>query len=171
MIFKLIVIFLINLTTFGGGAVYIPIYEFFYTDLFNIVDQSQYFTIVAIQNTLPGVTGGKLASFAMYLTDGIPGFLLGSFVFILPFVFIIIITLKYLELIETSSTYQVVTTNIKPVVVGILLSISYDFFVIGLQLKLTFLIYLAVGLLAIFKYKINIVFIIIFSIILGIILI
>ncbi len=132
MIFKACYIFSINLVTYGGGGVYIPVYESYYVDIFNLMTSQEYYNVVSILNVIPGVTGGKLAGYAMYLEYGIFGMLLGIFLFASSGILLVLTLEKLLSNIREHKLFKQVNANIKPVVVGILLTITYNFYEIAL---------------------------------------
>ncbi len=70
MLIRALYIFILNLLTYGGGGVYIPVYEHYYTQVFHLMSQNDYYNVVSILNIIPGVTGGKLAGYAMFLEFG-----------------------------------------------------------------------------------------------------
>lgn len=167
MLFKLIVIFYYNLIIFGGGFVYIPFYENFYVDLFKLTTYDNYYTIVAIQNVLPGVTGGKLASYAMFLDYGFIGLFLAMLVFIIPSVLLVSFISKKLTNIKDKPLFVYVSNNIKNVIVGVLLALSIDLIKItydNMKLSL-FLFYICITSFLLLKCKISIFKLIIISII------
>lgn len=128
MIIQLLYIVIINLITFGGGPVYIPIYEQFYTH-FNIASQDDYYVIVAIQNAFPGVTGGKLGGYAMYLEYGLLGFILSTLAFVIPGIILMLIAMKSFEKLRNSKYFNSVNEVTKPIIIAILVKIGIDFFV------------------------------------------
>ncbi len=137
MIIKAAYIFLINLITYGGGGVYIPVYETYYTDMFHLMSQHDYYNVVSILNIIPGVTGGKLAGYAMFLDYGIFGMLLAIVLFASSGIMLVILLDKMLAKVNDHPIFIEVNNNIKPVVAGILLTITYNFYQLSFE-KMSF---------------------------------
>ena len=67
MMWKLIIeILMIVLFTYGGGAVFIQMFERSLVDSLGLFSSIEYATIIAVLNSLPGVTGGKLYAIAVF---------------------------------------------------------------------------------------------------------
>ncbi|MGL4589290.1 MAG: chromate transporter [Mycoplasmatales bacterium] len=120
-------IFGVNFIVFGGGAVYIPIYYTMYIQTFNLLSETEFYGVVAIANTLPGVIGGKLAAYALYLTAGPLGAVVGAVAFTSSAVVIIHYTYKLIEKIKHSQFFTEVNKVIKPIVIGNLLAVTAGF--------------------------------------------
>ena len=65
MIGQVLTISIINILVFGGGGIFIPIYQSVYVDLYKLMTTQDYYTLVSLVNIFPGATGGKLASYLM----------------------------------------------------------------------------------------------------------
>ncbi len=177
MIVRAIYIFILNLITYGGGGVYIPVYEHYYTEVFNLMDKVDYYNVVSIVNIIPGVTGGKLAGYAMYLEYGYIGMIVGILIFAGSGIMLVLLLNKVLEQLKDHPIFVEVNRNIKPVVGGILLSITYDFYVMA-HSKMSLIMLVSVSVIVIYllgvrKVKIFAVvasFFALFSIIYGFIL-
>ncbi len=128
MLIRALYIFILNLLTYGGGGVYIPVYEHYYTQVFHLMSQNDYYNVVSILNIIPGVTGGKLAGYAMFLEFGYLGMIIGIIIFAGSGIMLVLLLDKMLMQIKDHPIFLEVNKNIKPVVGGILLSITYDFY-------------------------------------------
>lgn len=157
MLSKLFYIFGINFITFGGGGVFIPLYETYYVDKFHLMSQSDYYGVVSIVNALPGVTGGKLAAYGMFFDYGIFGMILGILAFILPGILMIFAVIKIIDKMKDNRIFIRVNALMKPVVAGILLSITFDFWQVALSQYsiITFLGILLISTLCIKQFKIS----------------
>ncbi len=133
IIIQSLYVFGINLITYGGGGVYIPVYENYYVDIFHIMNQEQYYNLVSILNVIPGATGGKLAGYAFYHEYGILAMFLAIILFAGSGIMLVLILEKGLSKVRDNPIFTRVNTNIKPVVVGILLTITYNFYEIALN--------------------------------------
>lgn len=177
MIIRAIYIFILNLITYGGGGVYIPVYEHYYTEVFNLMNQADYYNVISILNIIPGVTGGKLAGYAMFLEYGYLGMIVGIIIFAGSGILLVILLDKALSKLKDHPIFIEVNKNVKPVVGGILLSITYDFYVMA-NSKMSLIMLLVISgiviyLLAFRKTKIFTVvisFFALFSIVYGFIL-
>ncbi len=148
MVIRSFYIFLINLVTYGGGGVFIPVYETYYVDVFELMNNLEYYNVVSILNVIPGVTGGKLAGYAMYLVYGIIGLIVAILLFAGSGILLVLLLEKVLSKVRSSQLFTKINRNIKPVVVGILLTITYNFYEVALS-KLPLV---TVGLLTIITY-------------------
>ncbi len=133
MITRSLYIFIINLVTYGGGGVFIPVYQTYYVDIFRLMSPAEYYNVISILNVIPGVTGGKLAGYAMYIEYGVLGMVLAIILFAGSGIMLVLILEKILSKVRDSRMFIRINRNIKPVVVGILLTITYDFYEVALQ--------------------------------------
>lgn len=156
MLLKIIYILLINLITFGGGPVYIPIYEQFYT-YFQLATPEEYLSIVAISNAFPGVTGGKLAGLGLYIDYGMVGTLIASIAFAVPGILTMLVAVKSLEKIKKTKQFEAINKVTKPIIIGILLTLSIEFLIKSTVLLNGYmLIFYSILLLVLYKFKVNI---------------
>lgn len=170
MIIQLLYIVIINLITFGGGPVYIPIYEQFYTH-FNIASQDDYYVIVAIQNAFPGVTGGKLGGYAMYLEYGLLGFILSTLAFVIPGIILMLIAMKSFEKLRNSKYFNSVNEVTKPIIIAILVKIGIDFFIKAFHaINIYYFIFYVILVAVLLKIKVKVYRVIYITLIVSIIL-
>lgn len=177
MLIRTIYIFLLNLITYGGGGVYIPVYEHYYTEIFKIMSTEQYYSVISILNIIPGVTGGKLAGYAMYYEYGYLGMIVAIITFAASGIILVLLLDKLLMQVKENSLFIEINKNIKPVVGGILLSITYQFLQMAenqMSDLLFWLITLVVCYLLIIKkvkiFKVVSIFFVLFSFIYGFVL-
>jgi len=134
MLWRLVLeILVIVLFTFGGGAVFIPMFERTLVESLGIFSAQTYTAIVAVVNSLPGVTGGKIASYAGFYEAGVLGFILTSLAFIVPGIIMMVIAYKFVNRMKQSKIMQNISLYIKPIVVGIFLSIIVKFLDLSIQ--------------------------------------
>jgi|GEM_PF-6509075 len=170
MISLLLGIFLIVLLTYGGGQVFIPMFENLLVQDQGIFTSSEYQTIVGFVNSLPGPVGGKLAAYSGYFVGGWFGFISASFVFILPAFLMMLLIYKFIEHFQRSKFFTQLVIYIKPIVIGIFLSIIVSF-VTGAYSQINYMviiIFVVSYLLAEYK-KIPTTYLILASLIYGVI--
>ncbi|XMB67098.1 chromate transporter [Mycoplasmatota bacterium zrk1] len=128
MIWRLVLeILMIVFFTFGGGAVFIPMFEKTLVESLGIFTPVTYTSIIAVVNSLPGVTGGKIASYAGFFSYGWIGFILASLAFIVPGIIMMVVAYKFVNRMKQSRIMKDISLYIKPIVVGIFLSIIVKF--------------------------------------------
>lgn len=171
MLTLLIGILLIVFVTFGGGAVFIPMFENLLVEQLGIFPEAEFTTLIGLVNSFSGPTGGKIAGYAGYYVNGWLGFILASLVFILPGTLLMLIALKFVSRIKDSKIMKKISIYIKPIVIGIFLSIIVKF------LRLSFegvgyhtVIVFLVSFYLLDRRKVQPVFVIILSLIYGIII-
>lgn len=126
-------VLLIGLVTFGGGPVFIPMFEKLFVDQMQIFTFTQYSTIVSVVNSLPGPTGPKIVAYGGYILGGWPLAILGILLLIAPAVLFMLLAYKSLELIKKSPRMQNVSIYIKPIIIGIFTAIIVKFVIQSLS--------------------------------------
>jgi chromate transporter len=122
-------IFLIGISTFGGGAVFIPLLGDLMTVQTRIVSVEEFSRIVAVVNSLPGPTGPKISAYAGYLDSGILGMITAILILIIPSVIIMLMAYRFHEKIKSSKKVKKMNQYIKPIIIAIFLAISVRFIV------------------------------------------
>lgn len=120
----LIGIFLVSLLSFGGGGIFINLYELLYVDILKIMDEQTYYNLLAIINVFPGPTGSKLANI-IYLDQNIILIIISTIVFLIPPIIFIIILFKFLKKYEKSKLFNQIIEQLKPVICASFFYISY----------------------------------------------
>lgn len=169
MVPYLIVISLINILVFGGGGIFIPVYESFYVDIFHLLTTQEYYNLVALANVFPGALGGKLAAYALSIDYGVSGALIATIVFIIIPVIVIIVLFKYIDKIKKHPLYIMLNQGLKPIIIGTFIAISINFIKIGsgyLPLWVN-IIYLIGSCWLIARYKVNIALLIVGAMIIN----
>ncbi len=119
--------FIIGLVTFGGGAVFIPMFEDLFVNRMAITDLEFYNLIVSLANSLPGPLGPKLSGFFGYDLFGWWIFIPLYIVFILPGVVLMVFNYRALVSLKDSKKFKIANDLLKAVIVAILMSIVYGF--------------------------------------------
>ncbi len=119
--------FIIGLVTFGGGAVFIPMFEDLFVNRMEITDTEFYNLVVSIATSLPGPLGPKIAGYFGYELFGWLIFVPLYLVFILPGVILMIFNYKALVKLKDSKRFKIANDLLKAVIVAILMSIVFGF--------------------------------------------
>lgn len=113
--------------TFGGGAVFIPMFEDMFVTRMEIFTIEEYTQVIAVLNAFPGPTGGKISAYTGYVEYGITGMILASLAFIVPGIIMMLISYNLVEKVKHSELFKRLNLYIKPIVMGIFLSIVIKF--------------------------------------------
>lgn len=172
MIGNLLAISLVELVVFGGGGIFVPVFENLYVDVFHLMSVEDYYNLVSMVNIFPGVTGGKLAAYMVGIDYGLLGSIIASIFFIIIPLVISIYAFKYIDKLKQHPLYQQLNAGLKPVLIGCFISIGISFFSVGANNinPIVGAIYLLVSLVLIKKFKINLVYLIIFGLVFNIVL-
>lgn len=127
MIYFVFSVLLVVFLTFGGGAVFIPMFEDMFVYRMEIFTLEQYSQIIAVLNAFPGPTGGKIAAYTGYVEYGLVGMVLGSLAFVVPGIVMMLISYELVEKVKHSELFKKLNLYIKPIVMGIFLSIVIKF--------------------------------------------
>lgn len=85
-----------GLFAIGGGLATIPfLYEM--SDVYGWFSHHEILNFIAVAESTPGPVGINMATYAGYLTNGLPGAILTTFSLVLPSVVVILIVAKVLE--------------------------------------------------------------------------
>ncbi len=127
MLLFVLSVLVVVFVTFGGGAVFIPMFEDMFVYRMEIFSIEEYSSIIAILNAFPGPTGGKIAGYTGYVEYGVVGFIFASLAFILPGTIMMLISYNLVEKVKDSKLFKQLNLYIKPIVIGIFLSIVLKF--------------------------------------------
>ena len=169
MIGQVLTISLINILVFGGGGIFIPIYQSVYVDLYKLLTTQDYYTLVSLVNIFPGATGGKLASYLMYLDHGLGGAMIGALVFTMIPIIVVILTFKSIDKIKNHPLYLMLNDYLQPIMIGIFIALAISFIKLGFGNlpMIIHIIYLAASLHMIYYHKTNIAVLIIIAIVIN----
>lgn len=154
MIQYLLGVLIISTVTFGGGAVFIPMFEVLIVEDLNIISLNEFMTIVAVVNSLPGPTGGKIAAYTGYILSGWIGATLAALIFVVPSIILMIFAYRFINKLRKSKKMRYINIYIKPIVIGIFFSITLSFLsksITSINIFNTVFVYLAS--LYLFEYK------------------
>ncbi len=133
MIELIIGVFIIVMVTFGGGVVFIPMFEKLLVEDLFIVSSQEFTKAVAVANSLPGSIGAKLSAYVGFYKFGWQGLIIFTLVFVVPGIVMILIAYNFMEKLKTSYIMKKITLFIKPVVIGIFLTIIIKFLKISVS--------------------------------------
>ncbi|MDW2829451.1 chromate transporter [Mesomycoplasma ovipneumoniae] len=130
---------LISLIVFGGGQVFMPVFNWFWLQLGELgleIDQEKINQIFTVANSTPGVFSIKLAAVTGFLIAdfGVLGWFL-SFIFlmafILPAIFLVVIWLKALNRVsqKNGSNFIKKAQIFRPAIIGIILALAFQLFI------------------------------------------
>jgi chromate transporter len=175
--------FKIGLFTIGGGYAMIPLIEeeviasgWFQNSTLSLID------FIAVSESTPGPFAINIATFIGMTEAGIFGALAATLGVVLPSFILILLIAKFFSHFSSNAIVKAVMTGIRPIIVGILLSVMLTFLSTALfhsgvmQLDImafdykAFIIFLIIFLLSRFVKKISPIVLIILSAGLGIIL-
>lgn len=124
---------IIGLIVFGGGQIFMPLFQSFWLLLankFNLnIDQAKIDAIFTISNATPGVVSTKFAAFTGLLIANNEwwGWILALFtylVFCLPAIFLMILATKMVNKTEQTKYLKKLTTIFKPILAAIMISLA-----------------------------------------------
>jgi len=131
--------FHIGLFSFGGGYSTLPF-------LYHIAETREWYTVqqlsdmIAISSVTPGPVGINVATFAGFITAGLPGSMIATFAVVLPSFIIVIIISKLLEKFKKNKYVQSVIYMLKPTGCGLLAAVGIDMFINNINLLGFFLL-------------------------------
>ena len=120
----LIGILLVSLLSFGGGGIFINLYQLLYVDILKVMDEQTYYNLLSIVNIFPGPTGSKLANI-IYLNNNVIWIIISTIVFLIPPIIFIIILFKFLKKYEKSKLFNQIIEQLKPVICASFFYISF----------------------------------------------
>ncbi len=130
-------VFLLGIIVFGSGQVFMPLFK----SLWELLDknganinQDLIENIFTIANSTPGVIGTKFAAFTGYLISngqwwGWLSLLLTYLVFAIPSILMIFWAYKMIAKTEQSKYLKNIIKYLRPVIIGILLTLSIQLFI------------------------------------------
>jgi chromate transporter len=127
MLLFVLSVLVVVFVTFGGGAVFIPMFEDMFVYRMEIFTLEEYTNIIAILNAFPGPTGGKIAGYTGFVEYGVIGFTLASLAFVLPGTIMMLVSYNLVEKVKGSKLFKQLNLYIKPIIIGIFLSIVLKF--------------------------------------------
>jgi chromate transporter len=175
--------FKIGLFTFGGGYAMVPmIQEEVLANGWLSGTSLSLIDFIAISESTPGPFAINMATFIGMSEGGIPGAIVATLGVVMPSFVIILLIAKFFSRFSTNPVVLSVMKGIRPVIVGILLSVMLSFVFqalfdsevlqvdFGLFDYLALIIFVIIFLLSHFVRKISPIFLIVISAVLGILL-
>lgn len=173
--------FKIGLFTFGGGYAMIPLIKETVLN-HNWLSEDLFYNFIGVCESTPGPVAINMATYIGSVQGGLLGSIIATLGVVLPSFIIILLIAIFLSKFFTNKYVGYVLEGIKPVILGLILSaglvmllkaigyeslkvfnIDYKSIIIFLIICITFIIF------KIFKRKLNTIFLILYSSILGIV--
>ncbi len=161
----------IGLFSFGGGYAMIPLIQQEVVDKNAWISLEQFTDIIAISQITPGPIAINVATFIGYTTTGnILGATLATLGVVLPSLIIMIVLVKFLS--KTQDNIYVIRAfkGLRLIVIGLILGAAFSLMKPEILIDYKSYILLVVAMVALIKYKIGPIPIVITSFILGIFL-
>ena len=158
----------LSITLFGGGYVVIPAMQEIFVDNLKWLTSKEFADGIALGQVTPGPIYIS-AAFIGYKVHGFLGALIATVSVFLPAGLIMIISSKFLNFFKNSSLVKAVFKGLRPAVIGMIFSAAVT---IGKGIDLswiTVVIFLLVLVLSV-KFKVNVVYLIPASGIIGLLL-
>lgn len=167
-----ITMFNLSAFTFGGGYVIVPMMRKKFVEELKWIDENEMLDLVAISQSLPGVLAVNASVLVGYRIKGFKGALVSSFGTVLPPLIIIsIITLIY----DSFRSNVIVSAVLKGMQLGVCALIFTVVISMFMQLKkernIMSIIMMGVSITLSLIFKINTIFIIILTILVGIVVV
>ncbi len=157
-----------SITLFGGGYVIIPTIQTIIVDSLHWLNNKEFADAIAMGQITPGPIFIS-ATFIGYKVGGIWGAITATLAIFLPPGFLIIFTSRFLGYIKQSHIVKALFKGLRPAIIGMIFAASYTI-TKGIAINwITEVIFIGV-LIASLKFKINVVYLIPVSGILGIII-
>lgn len=171
---KLKTLFLSNLYvsafTFGGGMVIVTFMKKKMVDQLHLIDQEEMLDIIAISQASPGVIAVNASILLGWRIAGFVGMLVSVFATILPPMTIILIISKFYEAFINNIYISTMLKGMQAGVTAVLMDVTVSLLSnVYKQKKPLHLFIMAVCFIANFLYNVNLVYLISFGILVGII--
>jgi len=168
----------IGLFSFGGGYAAVPLIQSEIVELKHWLDMKEFVNLVTIAELTPGPIALNSATFVGQKIAGFPGAIVATIGCILPSLIIVLI-LSYLYMkFHNISTIQSVLTGLRPAVVSMIAAAGLSILILALfnesmknikleDFRMVELVLFCIGLFLLRKYKVNAIWIIFGSGIVG----
>ena len=169
MLWELFIVFLkIGFLSFGGGYAVIPLVQF---EAINKgwMSSTQFQEIVTISGSAPGPIATNSATLIGYHTAGLPGAIIATAGIVLPSLIVVIILASFLFRNNESSWLKASFYGLRPVVTGLIIYAGLHFGFLGSEepffawATVGTIILCAAGFIAVSKYKLHPLLVIIAS--------
>ncbi|MDR3271627.1 MAG: chromate transporter [Peptococcaceae bacterium] len=164
--------------SFGGGGAIIPLIKTESVDQYHWVTLHQFSDAVAIDSSLPGPIATNLAGYVGFQAASWLGALVSILAVIAPTILILIWAQKYVERYAQTKPVKAVLAGVRPVISALILYVAFDMacnpsmgaLLIKTPLDAATLAIAAAAALAIFKFKVHPGFVIIGSLLVGMVI-
>lgn len=167
---QLFVVFLYtNLIGYGGGPATIPLMEEEVVQQHHWMTTEEFSNTVGLANALPGPIATKMAGYIGYEQEGIIGAIICLFATIMPSLILMIALLGLLNKFKKSRRVQRLSTYVLPAIAILMGQLAYSFLKTSMDSSGIWLsiILVAICYILIDIVKINVIFLIVLSLILG----
>lgn len=147
LILSIPMLVLISLSVFGGGQVFMPVFEWFWKFLnnqFNLnISEEKIVNIFTVSNTTPGVVSTKFGFLTGYLVANgqwwmILAVLLTYIIFCIPAIIIMVLAMKYVDKFKSNTYMKNLLIVMKPIVAGIMIALAIQLFLGIIEPSLSF---------------------------------
>ncbi len=166
-----ITFFKIGLFSFGGGYAMLSMIEQEIVRNHSWITISQFTDIIAISQITPGPIAINSATYIGYTaTNSILGSICSTFGVILPSVIVMSILIHFIKIFKKSKYVERAFMGLRPAVIGLILGAGFALMRPAIFIDYFSYIIFFMALVAILKYKIGVIKIIVASAILGLLL-
>jgi chromate transporter len=163
--------FQIGLFSFGGGLVAIPLIKSQIVDLHGWMTIAEFTDIITIAEMTPGPIAINSATFVGMRMGGVPGAVLSTLAVVLaPFVIVITLAKIYYKY-KSMNAMQYIMTGLRPAVVAMIAAAGLGILLLAFfgtatlpisweDLNITAVVFFAVGIFALRKWKVNPIYVI-----------
>jgi|SRR5690625_423104 len=164
--------FVANILGYGGGPATIPLLEYEVVNRYGWFTVSEYSEMVALGNGLPGPIATKLAGYIGFEVGGVFGAFVGVFASVAPSMIMMIALLSLLLKYKDSPKVIKLTQYIRPTIAVLLGVMTYNFFLNSYEEAgmIHTVIIGIVSLLALEKWKVSPVFVVLGALTYGAVL-
>ena len=161
--------FIPSIIGFGGGPSTIPLIQKEVVDHYQLMTISEYSSVIAIGNVLPGPIATKLAGYIGYELAGIPGAFIAVFATVAPTTLLMIGLLSILAKYKKSLRVKRITTFVIPIVGVLMLQLTLQFLLesVNAMSWLPTILIASASYIALQKFKLNPALVIVSALIIG----
>ena len=161
--------FIPNIIGFGGGPSTIPLIQKEVVEHYQFMTLSEYSSVIAIGNILPGPIATKLAGYIGYELAGIPGAIIALFATIAPTMLLMMGLLSIIAKYRDSLRIKRLTMFIIPIIGALMLQLTLKFLLESVNAVswLPTILAAIASYIALEKFKLNPALVIISALIIG----
>ncbi len=170
----LYVFFKIGLLGFGGGYAMLSLIQFEVVDHFNWMTITEFSDMLAISQMTPGPVSINTATYVGYSVAGVPGAIVATVSLCLPSVFLMYLVIRFLFKNKDNRYVQYIMSGLRPVLGGLILAAALmlmnkeNFSDFGLGEHNLSVIIFVVSFVALHFFKVNPMWLIAGSALLGV---